>query len=278
MDHQMKILIKYLFLAAFCLLPSICRAQAEISDVTFEWKSKTGTVAISYYLQLKKTKKITNVTVYMSRDGGATFRKLTQVSGDVGTVYASGYKEIFFDIFKEFGNVTISGDLQFKVTGETEVDRFDKKTFLTANLTLSNTLASSYGLTIGHFKRWGWYVSAMTNFNFTAFSVQPVGYTYEHFSASYTGEISLTRFSATVGVLFKPSPVWAIYAGAGYRQNSLLWEKTNGEWVEYVGESYFDKAIPIEAGLLLDLNGFTLSAGFTGGPGPEIKIGIGVNF
>jgi hypothetical protein len=107
---------KYLLLAAVWVVPLLCFGQAQISDVRFEQKGEE--VIINYYLDLRDASKVKNVTTYMSLDGGQTYKQLKKVSGDVGTVRKSGEKQITFDIFKEFGDKEISGDIKFKVEGK----------------------------------------------------------------------------------------------------------------------------------------------------------------
>jgi len=94
----------------------VCWAQAEIRNVEFSFNEKTEKITIKYNLNLKSSKEINNVRVYMLLDG-ATYR-LKSVSGDIGTIRTSGNKQIVFDIFKEFGREPITGSFQFRVEGD----------------------------------------------------------------------------------------------------------------------------------------------------------------
>ena len=109
----------------FWYVSTVCVGQPEIKNVSFSFQSEREVVIISYYLDLKSSKDISNVNVFMSRDGGATFQKLTNVTGDIGTISTSGNKQIVFDVFKEFGKEEISGNFQFKVEGEPSINILD---------------------------------------------------------------------------------------------------------------------------------------------------------
>ena len=113
----MKKLIKYLVIVTVWIVPSFCWGQATISNVNFAWQSEEERVIISYYLQLNASNKLADVSVYMSLDGGRTYRRLANVSGDVGTVRTSGNKQVVFDIFRELGKEEISGNVQFRIEG-----------------------------------------------------------------------------------------------------------------------------------------------------------------
>ena len=114
--------MKHLLLIAVWLLPALCygqgiKVQGVITNVDFAWQSDTEKVIITYSLNLSSGS-IANVRVSMSLDGGRTFRRLNNVTGDIGTVRTSGNKQIVFDIFSELGKEEISGDVQFKVEGD----------------------------------------------------------------------------------------------------------------------------------------------------------------
>ena len=105
------------YVIAIWLLPALCHGQDVITNVDFVWQSDTEKVIITYSLNLSSGS-IANVRVSMSLDGGRTFRRLNNVTGDTGTVRTSGNKQIVFDIFSELGKEEISGEVQFKVEGE----------------------------------------------------------------------------------------------------------------------------------------------------------------
>ena len=137
---------------------------------------------------------------------------------------------------------------------------------------------TSFGLTLGQVKQLGWYVSAMTNFNFTksdmTCNANGVINGNEYLSYSFT-EKSSSRWSFTAGGLCKlGSPVY-LYAGLGYGQRTSLWKTDGGQWVAPTDDTY--KGITLEAGLMAHIKGFSISAGATaiGTKYMECKIGVG---
>lgn len=140
---------------------------------------------------------------------------------------------------------------------------------------------TSFGLTLGQVKQLGWYVSAMTNFNFTKSDLtcdaNGVINGNEYLSYSFT-EKSSSRWSFTAGGLCKlGSPVY-LYAGLGYGQRTSLWKTDGGQWVAPTDDTY--KGITLEAGLMAHIKGFSISAGATvmGAKYMECKIGVGYCF
>ena len=107
--------MKKLFFLALWLIATLTSAQNIITNVDFRWQSETEKVIITYNLNLCQACSVTNAKVYISLDGGKTYRKVNSVTGDLTNINTSGNKQIIFDIFKEFGNVEVSGNVQFKV-------------------------------------------------------------------------------------------------------------------------------------------------------------------
>jgi hypothetical protein len=149
---------KYLLLAVVWAVPLLCSGQA-ISNVRFEQKGEK--VIISYYLDLNRAGMMKNVKTYMSLDGGKTYKPLAMVSGDVGTVTQSGERQIIFDIFSEFGNEEISGDIKFKVEGEAYTSPF-KPVAAILPIGISYSFAETFGLSIGYCNKWGGYFNFKT--------------------------------------------------------------------------------------------------------------------
>ena len=155
-----------------------------------------------------------------------------------------------------------------------------KKTFFEANFSWSPAV-QSYGITLGQLKSLGWYLSLMSNFNFKGMNTERVSDGNWYINGSqpaYSGNSSTTRISATAGIISKLSSAFALYAGGGYGYKALFGETMDGEWIKngYYSYSGFD----IEGGVLLDLSGFTISAGVisTNFKRMELKVGIGFAF
>ena len=153
--------------------------------------------------------------------------------------------------------------------------------FILLNGAYSASPQTSFGLTVGQVKKVGWYVSAMTNFNFTKadFNCNTNGVIegYENISYTFTEKAS-SRLSVTAGGLCKlGSPVY-LYAGIGYGQRTSLWKTDGGQWVAPTDDTH--KGLALEAGLMAHIKGFSISAGATaiGSDYLEFKVGLGYCF
>ena len=146
--------------------------------------------------------------------------------------------------------------------------------FVTLNAAYSVAPQLSYGLTYGRVKKIGWFVSAMSNFDFTGFDV--VDKSYEE--VILTGETASTRISVTGGFMAKIGGPVYLKLGAGYGMIVRACETISGEYVEYTPNTY--KGVDFSAGLQLNLRNITIGidAVTTNFQMTEIKIGIGVNW
>jgi len=188
-----------------------------------------------------------------------------------------------------------------EVTKGPNISKYPKKTFVEANFSWSPQPQMAYGLTIGQFKRLGWYVSFMSNFQFTQFnselSLSDVNESYpieDQYGNKYdvyvtVGNTSTTRISATAGFIGKISPTWAMYVGTGFGYRALFWEvtgfnkeKSDPEVKEietgWARNSYYSTlGVDVEGGFLFDIKGFTLSTAIitTNFERFDIKVGMG---
>lgn len=147
-------------------------------------------------------------------------------------------------------------------------------TFVTLNGAYSYAPQTAYGLTFGRVKKMGWYVSAMSNFNFVGFNT--VDEDYEE--VILTGETASTRISVTGGFMAKIGGPVYLKLGAGYGMIVRCCETISGDYVEYKPNTF--KGVDLSAGLQLNLRNITIGidAVTTNFQMTEIKIGIGVNF
>ena len=161
----MKIVIKHIFFFALLFVSSANFGQAFIFDVSF--RQENDVVVINYNLHFYgELNKIENVKVYMSIDGGA-YRKLSYVSGDVGTVKTSGKKEIIFYVFKEFGKMEIDGYVNFKIEGDynyvpskpPKVKKPYELGVCSIEYLITPTLIQSHGVSFGLCWNWGFYAN-----------------------------------------------------------------------------------------------------------------------
>lgn len=152
------------------------------------------------------------------------------------------------------------------------------KTFVSVNYAYSVSPQHSYGFTFGRVKKIGWYVSAMSNFNFKALSYN---YTCDKTGSSngsvnyFSGETAKTRYSITAGVIVEVSKPVYMKIGAGYGNRTMSWETTNNKLVKNTGYSY--SGIDANLGFMMLFGKLTASIDFvsTNFKSFETKLGIG---
>lgn len=151
-------------------------------------------------------------------------------------------------------------------------------TFLTLNASYSNYGDMSYGFTLGSYKKFGWFFSAMTNFNFSAFSTD-----YEcgndlligTYYPDYTGKEVSTVLSVTAGAVYKVAEPLSLRIGAGYGVRNTAYELGGGELVKNTDISV--SGVDASVGIMIRLGKFVVSldAVTTSFKIYEAKLGIG---
>ena len=150
--------------------------------------------------------------------------------------------------------------------------------FFTLNAAYSNYGDLSYGLTFGSYKKYGWFVSAMTNFNFDGFKSDydcnndlMVGTFYPN----YSGKEYATILSVMGGFIYKVSEPIALRAGAGYGVRNTIYETTDGQLIKNADISA--TGVDVSLGAMLKLGRFVVSldAVTTNFKVFEAKLGIG---
>ena len=147
-------------------------------------------------------------------------------------------------------------------------------TFITLNGAYSSAPQTAFGLTFGRVKKMGWYVSAMSNFNFVGFNT--IDDNYEE--VILTGNTASTRLSVMGGFITRVAGPVYLKVGAGYGMIVRCCETIGGDYVEYKPNTF--KGVDLSAGLQLNLRNITIGidAVTTNFQMTEIKIGIGVNW
>lgn len=173
-------------------------------------------------------------------------------------------------------------DLVVKQHSKSETKQHSKSlTFINANVAYSVAPQLSYGFTIGRVKKVGWYVSAMSNFNFDAMGASlecdEIG-RIDGEAAYYTGETTTTRLSVVGGMAFKVAKPLCLKVGLGYGIRQLAWHDNKDHWVKNTG--YSTSGLDYNAGVMLMLGGFNISADVvtTDFNYMELKLGIGFSF
>ncbi|MBO5848628.1 MAG: PEGA domain-containing protein [Bacteroidales bacterium] len=146
--------------------------------------------------------------------------------------------------------------------------------FITLNVAYSIAPQTSFGFSFGSVKEAGWFVSAMSNFDFTGFNT--IDQSYEE--VILTGNAKDTRISVTGGVITKIGGPVYFKAGAGYGMIVRVCETITGDYVEYTPNTY--KGVDLTAGLQLNLRNLAIGidAVTTNFQMMEIKLGIGFNW
>ena len=170
----------------------------------------------------------------------------------------------------------VSGSRSHFVPKKEPLDKYLSRgvNFVTLNAAYSVAPQTSFGFTYGQVKNFGWFVSAMSNFDFTGFNT--IDKSYEE--VILTGKTASTRISVTGGFMAKIGGPVYVKAGAGYGMIVRVCETITSEYVEYTPNTY--KGVDLTAGLQLNLRNITIGidAVTTNFQMTEIKLGIGVNW
>ena len=107
-------------------------------------------------------------------------------------------------------------------------------TFLTLNTTYTAMPQWSFGFKVGTVKRFGWYLSAMTNFNYKgAFSSFSPNVHY-----ILTGVSKTTYLEGQLGLVVRPHDLFSLHIGAGFGYRSLNFESDQG-WHNFPKRNYY---------------------------------------
>ena len=109
--------IRYLLILLICLILPLTSEAQTVSNAAFE--QVNDKVKITYQLD-----KSSAIRVYMSEDGGRTFKgPLTNVTGDVGSNVTPGSKIIWWNPLSEYEQI-VGSNICFKVTAGAENRKF----------------------------------------------------------------------------------------------------------------------------------------------------------
>lgn len=223
------------------------------------------------------------VRLFVSLDGGATYRgPLQEVSGDIADVKAGFSRRIIWDVMKELEVDSFENDqVRFKLNIVMK-EPCPGETFVMLNAAYDPSPQGSMGFSMGWVRRFGWFVSVMTNGNFSGFGfagdcdgngLLPDGHLLQ-----YTGEVSKMRLSVMAGGMMRLSGPWIGRVGLGYGNRTLCWESIDGKW--YRNTAFSHQGIDLSAGVQLHWRGLaaSLEAVTTQFQNVEFKIGIGYAF
>lgn len=153
--------------------------------------------------------------------------------------------------------------------------------FITLNAAYNNYGDLSYGLTFGNYNKYGWFVSAMTNFDFNGFSSDfecddnlMIGDYYP----DYNGTEYHTNLSIMAGFIYKVSEPLAFKMGIGYGVRNTIYETTNNQLIKNTDVSTAGLDASIGAMYKIGKIVISLDAVTTNFKVFEARLGLGLGF
>ncbi len=270
-----------LVLLSLLLGSQIAVAQDHVTNIRAVQNDKM--VTITYDLNARS-----EVRLFISIDDGQTYTDTMKVTGYVNRVVPQGKnRTIRWQAFNNLGYGDYP-EIRFKfITQEPpqaqlpQVNRISKITFVTLNGAYTNTENPSVGFTVGQVKKFGWFVSAMSGFNFAGLAPAAVsdaeGFVGEDLPF-YKDEYAKTVLSVMGGGVMRLNDMMYIKAGAGFGNRSLSWKTLDDRWVRNGG--YSAVGVDVSAGMMFRFGGFVLSldAVTTNFKIFEGRIGLGYSF
>lgn len=265
-------------MALLCCLTTIAARAQSVAEVVKAY-TRGKSIVVEYDLGTDAD----FVRLFVSLDGGVTYRgPLQQVSGDVTNVKAGFGHSLEWDVLKELeANAFDNDKVRFKLKLKMR-ERWPKETFVTLNAAYSLAPQASFGIGFGQVKRFGWFVSLMTNGSLAGFRTDgecnAQGFLPDGHLMAYTGETTKTRLSVMAGGLMRVAGPLMVRVGAGYGNRTLCWQTTDRQWLRNTGFSW--QGLELSAGIQLHWHGLALSAEAvtTQFKSVEGKIGVGVCF
>lgn len=150
--------------------------------------------------------------------------------------------------------------------------------FATIDFAYSTAPQTSFGATFGSVKKFGWFVTAASNFNFDAMKADLTADDNGLINGEYpdyTGENCSTRISVMGGFLVKVAGPLCLRVGAGFGSRVKSWHTSDDHLVKYLGDSY--SGLDASLGLQLNIKGITIcfDAVTTNFRTLEMKAGLG---
>lgn len=256
-------------------------AQDNVTNIRATQQDKM--VTITYDLKTRS-----DVRLLISIDDGQHYTDTMKVSGYVNRVVPAGNnRTIRWQAFNNLGYGDYP-EIRFKfITQEPpqvqmpQVNRIPKITFVTLNGAYTNTENPSVGFTVGQVKKFGWFVSAMSGFNFAGLAPAAVsdaeGFVGEDLPF-YKDEYAKTVLSIMGGGVMRLNDMLYLKAGVGFGNRSLSWKTLDDRWVRNGG--YSAVGVDVSAGMMFNFGGFVLSldAVTTNFNIFEGRIGLGYSF
>jgi hypothetical protein len=201
--------------------------KTDVSVIKTELTENNTKVNVYYNVSfLSETKSYVSF-LYVSLDGGNTYRKLNAVSGDIGIVNPLKTRNLkaVWDIFKDIDE--LSGDVVFKIVLESDnIPLPEKKLWI-----YQYSPTAPFGVMYVKYARKGYYASLQTNFGFqsanAAFENEMIQGIPQGGYWQFGNTEKQSRFSITAGIVHRVSKTLAATLGAGFGHRALLWEYTS---------------------------------------------------
>ena len=137
------------------------------------------------------------------------------------------------------------------------LNAFPMTTFFTLNTAYTAKPQWSFGFKVGTMRRLGWYLSAMTNFNYKgAFSTFSPNVHYV-----LTGVSKTTYLEGQLGLVIRPLELFSLHVGAGFGYRTLNFE-SDQSWHNFPKRNYYGPTASL--GVMFHVWRLALSAEATG--------------
>jgi hypothetical protein len=206
-----------------------------------------------------------------------TARKRVKAGTYTYLVQAPNYENGKGDVVVDDTAVVVRVNLKPLLTEKKERER--KGIFVTLN---GSYAPFSMGFSVGQVKRFGWFVSAMTNGSFKGMGnlpqVDTQGFLDDGHLPMYNGTKATDRLSVIAGGMMRVAEPLYVRVGVGYGVYNFCWQDKEQNWYKIKG--YCFQGVDVSAGLQAHLGGFVLSleAVTTNFQTLEGKLGLGYAF
>lgn len=251
-----------ILLAIACLFASyqMVKAQEHVYNIRATQQDKI--VKIYYDMKTRA-----EVKMLISLDDGQTYTDTMTISGNVNKIMAAGRNRmITWQAFKDLGYGDYP-EIRFKfVTVEKKLEptkkppRIDKITFITLNGGYTNTEVLSIGVTFGQVKKYGWFVTIMSGFNFAGLAPNAKagadGFVGDDLPF-YKDEYAKTALSIMGGAVMRLNEYMYAKAGLGFGNRSISWKTLDDQWVRQ--KDYSAVGLDLSLGMMFKLGNFIIS-------------------
>ena len=154
---------------------------------------------------------------------------------------------------------------------------YNKETFAMLNAAYSVAPQTSFGLTFGMQKTWGWYVSVASGLKFDALGAtkEDADGTNDYF---YDDNKTTSRLSIHAGAMYRIAKPLSIKLGVGYGIRNLAFTTQDSDCIKIPSASH--SGLECSAGVHLSFGkmAFSVDVISIGFKYSEVKLGIGYNF